>query len=232
MMLRDAWYRHMPGLMALTEEKAVLNRVLQDHRNAVLLQIGGPADARLLENVSASHVIFLDQVCRTHHEKPYVQAHLTKLPIETDSIDTVILVHTLEFTQTPQTVLEEVYRILKPGGKMIVYCFNRWSLWNVMHLFGRKKVFPKAGRCYSLHFLKKYLYAMDAEIIVSQTLCFRPPFLSHDSAKKWLFLETLGQMIVPYLGAIALVVATKKVSEATPLIEWSAVGYRWSEVRG
>lgn len=222
MIIRDVWYRQMPGLMALSEEKRVLDRVLKNHRNTILLQIGGPGDARLTETAVASHVVFLDTHYRTHHEKPYIQADHEQLPVASDSIDTVLVMHALELSQHAKIILDEVHRILKPGGQMIICCFNRWSMWNMMHHFGRKKVFPKAGRCYSLSTIKKQLRALDCEINVQQTVCFRPPFRHHAAMKQWLFLETLGQMIAPYCGAVVMVVATKKVVDMTPLIdmEW------------
>jgi SAM-dependent methyltransferase len=176
----------------------------------------------MTEAAGASQLVFLDTHYRTHHEKPYIQADYELLPIESDSIDTVLIMHALEVSSHPKAILEEVHRILKPGGNMIICCFNRWSLWNVMHYFGRKKVFPKAGRCYSLSAIKKQVRALDGEITVQQTVCFRPPFRKHVAIKQWLFLETLGQMIVPYCGAVVMVMATKKVVDMRPLIdlEW------------
>lgn len=219
MIVRDAWYRSMPGLMVLAHEKTVLERILNSNRHAILLQIGGPPDARLVEQTKHDQLIFLDTACRTGHEKCYIQANPAALPIESDSISIVVVAHALELSDAPAALLEEVYRILKPGGKIIVFCFNRFSVWNLLNQSGRKKVFPKSGRCYSLHTIKKWLHQLHAEITVQQTLCFRPPFLQSDTAKKWLFLETLGQMTVPYFGAVIMVVATKKVVEMTPLFD-------------
>ena len=222
MISRDAWYRQMPGLMLLSEEKKVLSRVSKGHHGEIVLQIGGPDDARLTETLKTARVVFLDSLCRTHHEKPYIQSSLTALPIASESVDTVLVMHALELSDAPEMVLAEVHRILKPGGQVIVCCFNRWSIWNLLHHAGRKKVFPKAGRCRSLGSIKKWLYALDAEIVVQQTVCFRPPLLSREGIQKWLFLETWGQMIAPYFGAAVMVVATKKVVDMTPLIdlEW------------
>lgn len=219
MISRDAWYRQMPGLMVLAAEKMVLNRVLKGHHRAIVLQMGGPGDARLMEPAKTARLVFLDTFCRTHHEKPYIQASLAALPIESDSLDVVLVMHALELSDTPEKVLAEIHRVLKPGGQVIVCCFNRWSIWNMLHCFGRKKVFPAAGRNQSLRTIKKWLCTWDMEIGVQQTLCFRPPFLQRDGMQKWLFLETLGQMLLPYFGAVVMVVATKKVVNMTPLID-------------
>ena len=54
------------------------------------------------------------------------------LPLETSSIDVVCLTALLEDVADPQGVLDEVYRVLKPGGKVLVvtrarYDVNYWS---------------------------------------------------------------------------------------------------------
>ena len=61
MIVRDAWYRSMPGLMVLAHEKTVLARILDKNPHAILLQIGGPPDARLVEVTRSEHLIFFNQ---------------------------------------------------------------------------------------------------------------------------------------------------------------------------
>ena len=51
------------------------------------------------------------------------------LPLPDSSIDRVLLVHLLEVTEHPRDVLEEVWRVLTPGGRMIVIAPNRRGLW-------------------------------------------------------------------------------------------------------
>ena len=43
-----------------------------------------------------------------------------KLPFENESIDEIICYHTLEHVDNPMQVVEEFYRILKPGKKLII----------------------------------------------------------------------------------------------------------------
>ena len=59
------------------------------------------------------------------------------LPIETNSIDLVLLPHILEFSSNPHQILREVQRVLMPEGHVIVCGFNPRSLWGVRGLFGR-----------------------------------------------------------------------------------------------
>ena len=41
------------------------------------------------------------------------------LPVENSSFDTVLLMHALTYTERPQKVMEEVFRVLRPGGKLL-----------------------------------------------------------------------------------------------------------------
>ncbi len=52
-----------------------------------------------------------------------------------DSFDTVILCHVIEHLPHPQEALKEIYRILKPGGLVLVYCPNAGSY--LAGFFGR-----------------------------------------------------------------------------------------------
>jgi SAM-dependent methyltransferase len=54
---------------------------------------------------------------------------LDDLPLRDQTFDRVILVHALEMAQDPAAVLEEVWRILAPGGRLIVIAPNRRGFW-------------------------------------------------------------------------------------------------------
>ena len=51
-----------------------------------------------------------------------------ELPFQSRTIDVVIIHHALEQASDPRTVLREASRILAPGGKLVVFGFNPWSL--------------------------------------------------------------------------------------------------------
>lgn len=50
-------------------------------------------------------------------------------PIETGSIDRLVLLHGLESSDQPAAVLAEAWRVLGPGGRMVVMVPNRAGLW-------------------------------------------------------------------------------------------------------
>lgn len=51
------------------------------------------------------------------------------MPLPDSCIDRVLLVHALELVEHPRELLGEIWRILTPGGRMIVVVPNRRGLW-------------------------------------------------------------------------------------------------------
>ena len=51
------------------------------------------------------------------------------LPLGDNAVDVALLVHCLEFTDSPEELLDEVWRVLTPQGKLLLVVPNRSSLW-------------------------------------------------------------------------------------------------------
>jgi SAM-dependent methyltransferase len=70
----------------------------------------------------------------------------TLLPLPTASIDRVLMVHALEETESPEDLLEEISRVLSPGGRLIVVVPNRRGLWARMDTtpFGHGRPFSRS----------------------------------------------------------------------------------------
>lgn len=54
----------------------------------------------------------------------------SELPVETNSIDRLIVIHGLEFSENPADTFAEYWRVLKSAGRMIVVVPNRLGLWS------------------------------------------------------------------------------------------------------
>jgi len=215
---RDAWFREMPGLMILNEEKAVLDRILKTMRGNDLLQVSGSSDGRLISQARVLRSFFVDNYCHGQNTRLFIQADFHCLPVQTESMDIVLLMHTLECSKTPEAVLEEAYRVLRPNGQLIIFGVNRWSLWQLSRLWTRRKLFPDIKKYHSVAKIERLLHENDFEIMQQQTMCFRPLFKNKALAHTFLFLEALGQFFMPYCGGIYMIHVTKNIPGMTPLV--------------
>jgi len=76
----------------------------------------------------------------------------TEWPLETGHVDRLILLHGLETSEHPSHLLEEVWRVLGPGGKALFIVPNRAGLW------ARRDATPFGfGRPYSIGQLETQL---------------------------------------------------------------------------
>ena len=73
------------------------------------------------------------------------------LPFPSNSLDLVVLPHTLELARDPHQTLREVERVLVPEGRVVIVGFNPASLWGLRQRLGRMRRGigdrPRRGRC-------------------------------------------------------------------------------------
>ena len=52
-----------------------------------------------------------------------------ELPLPDSSIDRVLMVHSLEFAENPRETMKELWRVLAPGGRLVIVVPNRRGVW-------------------------------------------------------------------------------------------------------
>ena len=134
------------------------------------------------------------------------------MPLPDASIDRVLLVHALEMVESPSELLQEIWRILTPGGRVIVVAPNRRGLWARMDTtpFGH-------GQPYSRSQLKALMrQTMFSPEGWAETL-YVPPLHS------WLMLRTAVAwerfgiaLSLPFAG-LHVVEATKQLYRPVPV---------------
>ena len=146
---------------------------------------------------------------------PVVVVHdFSDLPFATQSLDLVVLPHVLEFAAEPHQVLREVERVLIPEGQLIVCGFNPASLWGARQVAGRLSgahFLPLDGEFISLPRLKDWLKLLNMEVNRGHFGCYAPPCTSQKWLQRFAFMEDAGDRWWPYLGAVYMVQAIKRV---------------------
>src|SRR5580692_8072492 len=137
------WFEGPLGARVLREEAALAPVALDDVFGFELLQVGAWGPARhLLDAARTQHTTLL-----APKRGPGVTlcAPLASLPFASDSIDAVILPHTLELVEDPYAVLREAERVLCAEGCLMICGFNPFSGWGLRRAFAayvRRPVFP------------------------------------------------------------------------------------------
>ncbi len=214
-----AWFRGTPGRMLLEQEHALLQEQLPDLFGYYLVQLGflgEVPEAALAVRIRQRLVIGVDGP--VPGGVIAVSAHLTQLPIGTDSVDAVLLTHTLDFAADPHQVLREVDRILIPEGRLILIGFNSLSLWGLRRLWPptRKRI-PWNARFIGALRIHDWLGLLGFEVELTHYLMFCPPLRREGMMRRLAFLDRLGARCCLPLGGAYMIRAVKRVARLTPI---------------
>lgn len=136
------------------------------------------------------------------------------LPFASQSLDLVVLPHVLEFVSEPHQVLREVERVLIPEGQLIICGFNPASMWGARQVAGRlfgAHFLPQNGEFISVPRLKDWLKLLNMEVSRGHFGCYAPPCATEKWLRRFTFIEKAGNRWWPYLGAVYIVQAIKRI---------------------
>jgi SAM-dependent methyltransferase len=127
------------------------------------------------------------------------------LPLADNAVDKLLAVHCLEVAEQVTPVLREMWRVLKPEGRLLIVVPNRRGLWAHVDTtpFGY-------GRPYSRSQLETLLHEQLFSPLSVTTALHVPPFdraILVRSATAW---ERVGARLSPSLGGVLIVEARKE----------------------
>jgi SAM-dependent methyltransferase len=125
------------------------------------------------------------------------------LPLTESIVDVALVVHALEFSESPQEMLNEVWRVLSPQGKLLLVVPNRRGLWSTSDVspFGQGQPF---SRSQILTLLKAEQFSVKS---ISHAL-LAPPWANMAFARG--FEHLVGTGLERFSGAI-VIEATKQI---------------------
>jgi SAM-dependent methyltransferase len=134
------------------------------------------------------------------------------LPFSDATFDRIMLVHALDHCSDPSAMLREVWRVLAPGGRVIVVVPNRRGLW------ARSELSPFGyGRPYSGSQLKELMKNCQFNVLSDSEALFMPPSRAvsiQRTARTW---ENLGRRFWPAFAGILILEAEKLVFRSLPV---------------
>jgi len=135
-----------------------------------------------------------------------------ELPLPDASIDRVLLVHSLEFAENPRETLKELWRVLAPGGRLVIVVPNRRGVWARMEHtpFG-------SGRPYSRRQLTHLLRETNFTPAASAEALFFPPSKLRTVLRFRNVIEQMGRRFWPVFSGVIIVEAQKRLYQGLPV---------------
>lgn len=212
---QHAWLESPLGAAVLDLETRVMSDALGDVFGFELLQLG----------CWGSHGELCAQA-RTQHRwclapgaagPGAIRCDYDALPIASNSVEAVLLPHTLEHAPHPHALLREVERVLMGEGHLLVCGFNPLGPWGVRHLVSRGRFPPSGTRMLSEGRLRDWLGLLGFEVTEAKRYLFAPPWPHRISERSRAWLESRGAQFAPPLAGAYLVKARKRVRSLTPI---------------
>lgn len=134
------------------------------------------------------------------------------LPLPDESVDRILLVHAIEFAEQTEPLMREVWRILRPGGRLLALVPNRRSLWARVERtpFGH-------GRPFSGSQLTRLLRDNRFDPVRHEGTLYLPPVQARLILRTSGLWQRLGPVLGKPFGGVVLVEATKQVYGARPV---------------
>ncbi len=206
------WLSSALGRQLLAAEAEMLRGMLDDVFGLELLQLGSWGASR--ELLSTSRTRRQTVIADTSGGEVDVVAALSALPVQTASIDAVLLPHTLEFEVDPHAIVREADRVLTGEGQLIVLGFRPVSLWGLRGAASRQGFPPGLQQMLGVGRVRDWLGLLGYEVVMQKQYLYSRPWAA-DSARPRRILRR--GLFNPLPAAAWLIKARKHVYRMTPL---------------
>jgi SAM-dependent methyltransferase len=232
---RSPWWTSPPGRYLLGWEQAWIDEAVSDVFGFHALQLGLPSLDGLRANRMPHRWLACSAATALQADVSQSVAMVCEyeaLPFASQSLDLVVMPHTLELSRDPHLALREAERVLVPEGRLMITAFNPASWWAMRSAkSGRELIHPASGaagqfsggplaqgpgwppRSQMLGFrrLRDWLRLLSFEVEAARFGRFGPRVESAVWQQRWSWLEPVGQRWWPVLGAVYGLTAVKRV---------------------
>jgi len=215
------WFDTPPGQYVRRWEQQQIDRMVENVFGYHAVQIGLPQWDTLAVNrvryKECTHLTADVAALGDAARRVTLVADPEALPLAAQSVDLLVLPHTLECADDPHRILREAERVLIPEGRLIVTGFNPWSLWGARErLPGLDLLMPTPAHMQvSLVRLKDWFKLLSLDLDRGRFGCYVPLCQTEKWLQRWSFLEAAGDRWWPVCGAVYVVSAVKRVAGVT-----------------
>ncbi|HUF73636.1 MAG TPA: methyltransferase domain-containing protein [Gammaproteobacteria bacterium] len=209
------WLGTPLGRRCLSHEQRLVRRALDCVFGIELLQVGtwGPRDA-FIRHARTQRVAILDD--RANGGEPDVVSRLDRLGIVSDSIDAILMPHTLERCDSPHAALREAARVLRPDGCLIALGFLPTGLWGMRHLLARGGYPAGSRHLIRIGRLHDWLELLSFDVDPAVNYCHTLPLERFRRVGGWP-RERWANRWLPMLAGGYMTIARKRAVSLTPV---------------
>ena len=208
----EEWFHSPHGsyvAKAIAEELSHLNQLLYGEH---LIQLGGALDNAWLSDLHFRYKWLFNPQIEPNPMKVSCSTLINVLPIDRENIDCVVAPFTIDAFALKDTMIDEIDRILKPMGHVVLLGINPMSLWGLWlrfskcNCFGEFRGFPK-----SVLSVKRAMIQRGYLQCYYNGFYFIPPVSNQNLLSSLVFLNQVGKMISPMPAAFYCLVMQKHV---------------------
>ncbi|MFH4416104.1 MAG: methyltransferase domain-containing protein [Neisseriaceae bacterium] len=205
--IRD-WLTKTTVGRALLQEELVFIQAFLDHlqQSRMKVMILSPVDLFFSLSLPANSISF--------HLSPIlpcaIRASFDHIPFASESMDVVVCYHGLERTENKALVIEEISRVLKPEGHLIISVFNPRRLWLRQPQWKGQPILKRTDSLY-VHELALHLKKNALCVIEGRFMFYTPllgGFLRSGQVNIW---EKVGNRWWPDWSNVYMMMAKKEV---------------------
>ncbi len=204
----DAWFKSAQGSLVAQAFTDELKSTSHLKSGSYLLQLGLGGDNIWLPALNYRHHWIATPA--STHKKNTLLSDIHALPFEKNSIDCIIAPLTIEALMHGKLPIDEIDRILKPMGLIIILGINPISLWGLAlslgctPCFGARTIIPAS----SLTLKQQFLNRGYTQMLLS-SFYHLPPLKNPKLIKNLAFLNPMGKMLWPLPGGFYCFIAQK-----------------------
>jgi SAM-dependent methyltransferase len=221
------WLQTPAGRYVMDSEQRYLDQVVADVFGFHALQLGLPQLGALRANRMPHRWLALNEAAQSCDETSTASyssslcCDFDALPFSANTLDLVVLPHTLDLSSDPHLTLREVERVLLPEGRVVIVGFNPVSLWGLRQTLSLRRLrFGRSAERFLPHDiqelighrrLRDWLKLLGFELQSSQFACYAPPARTQAWLQRTQWTEKAGRRWWPVLGAVYVITAVKRV---------------------
>lgn len=180
------WFAGSKGKILQAQEAIFLQRSITVSCKQTIVQLGALGwENKFIDCQLYKQFIVLDDEQEAWPESKILRCLNTELPLQSESVDMVILPHLLEFDNDKHQVLREVERILKAEGKLIILGFNPWNVYiNYQYLLRRANGAPWLPQLVSRTKIEDWLRLLNFEVELAAGFDFDAMHIDAEHAER------------------------------------------------